>query len=260
VLIAGGRNSSYFFFAERPRAVFRPPLRDDFRDGTFAPFARASLSPMAIACLRLVTRRPDPLFNVPFFFRRIADSTVFDAAFPYFAIGTSPSSYSFEIATARSREWRHAARHWSYRTGGQVPVASRTDVTSSSRDAAASRILCAPVIRLLLNAAGHRYLLWCRRHGTGLTLWRRRLLCAERGHSHCQNGCDHGDIVATDLALMGPPVFVGSIGVLRLQRACQSAPHRDELRQEPARCAGLANGCRRAPRQLDQGLLPAVRA
>jgi hypothetical protein len=67
----------------------RPPFRDDFRDGTFAPFSRASLSPMAIACLRLVTRRPDPLFNVPFFFRRIADSTVFDAAFPYFAMRTS---------------------------------------------------------------------------------------------------------------------------------------------------------------------------
>ena len=41
---------------------------------------------MAIACLRLVTFRPDPLFSVPFFFRRIADSTVLDAPLPYFAI------------------------------------------------------------------------------------------------------------------------------------------------------------------------------
>ena len=40
---------------------------------------------MAIACLRLVTLRPDPLFSVPFFRRRIVDATVRDADFPYFA-------------------------------------------------------------------------------------------------------------------------------------------------------------------------------
>jgi hypothetical protein len=67
----------------------RAPFRDDFRDGTFAPFLRASLSPIAIACLRLVTFRPDPLSSVPFFFRRNADSTVFEAALPYFAMRTS---------------------------------------------------------------------------------------------------------------------------------------------------------------------------
>jgi hypothetical protein len=71
------------------RVVLRVVLREDFRDGTFAPFSRASLSPIAIACLRLVTLRPDPLFSVPFFFRCIADLTVFDADFPYFAILTS---------------------------------------------------------------------------------------------------------------------------------------------------------------------------
>jgi hypothetical protein len=71
------------------RVVLRVVLREDFRDGTFAPFSRASLSPMAIACLRLVTLRPEPLFSVPFFFRCIADLTVFDANFPYFAILTS---------------------------------------------------------------------------------------------------------------------------------------------------------------------------
>jgi hypothetical protein len=60
-------------------------LRDDFR-GTFAPFFLASLSPMAIACLRLVTRRPEPLFRVPFLRRSIADFTVLDADFPYLAI------------------------------------------------------------------------------------------------------------------------------------------------------------------------------
>lgn len=85
----------YFF-----RLVFRlvrarevlldPPddLRDppaDFREGTFAPLLRASLSPIAIACLRLLTLRPDPLVSVPRFRRRIADSTFLDAARPYFA-------------------------------------------------------------------------------------------------------------------------------------------------------------------------------
>jgi hypothetical protein len=54
--------------------------------GTFAPFSRASLKPMAIACFRLVTFRPELLLSVPFFRRRIADATVFDAPFPYLAM------------------------------------------------------------------------------------------------------------------------------------------------------------------------------
>jgi hypothetical protein len=40
----------------------------DFFFGAFAPFFLASESPMATACLRLVTFLPDlPLFKVPFF-------------------------------------------------------------------------------------------------------------------------------------------------------------------------------------------------
>jgi hypothetical protein len=70
----------------RFRAVrLRPVL---FR-GTLAPFLLASLKPMAIACFRLVTLRPEPLFSVPRLRRRIADFTVFDAPLPYFAIDTS---------------------------------------------------------------------------------------------------------------------------------------------------------------------------
>jgi hypothetical protein len=69
---------------------FREDVRDDFRDderdGTFAPFSRASLSPIAIACFRLVTRRPELLLSVPRFLRRIVDSTFFDADLPYFAM------------------------------------------------------------------------------------------------------------------------------------------------------------------------------
>jgi hypothetical protein len=79
------------------RALFRDDLRDPFR-GTFAPFSRASLSPIAIACLRLVTRLPDrPLFNVPRFLRRIADSTFFEADFPYFAMPTPPRQSACKV-------------------------------------------------------------------------------------------------------------------------------------------------------------------
>jgi hypothetical protein len=81
--------ASYLFLVARLREVFRDDLRDPFRAGTFPPFSLASLKPMAIACLRLLTLRPDPLFSVPFFLRRIADSTFFDADLPYFAMHTS---------------------------------------------------------------------------------------------------------------------------------------------------------------------------
>ena len=40
---------------------------------------------MAMACLRLLTFLPDPLFSVPDFLRCIADFTVFAAALPYLA-------------------------------------------------------------------------------------------------------------------------------------------------------------------------------
>jgi hypothetical protein len=79
---------SYFFLLVL-RDVFRELFRADLRGGTFAPFSRASFSAIAIACFRLVTFRPEPLFSVPFFLRRIVDSTVFDAALPYFATVTS---------------------------------------------------------------------------------------------------------------------------------------------------------------------------
>jgi hypothetical protein len=77
----------------RPAQLFLDDLpRDDrFLDdrwrGTLAPFFRASDRPMAMACLRLVTfppRPPFPLFSVPRLRRRIALSTRFEAARPYF--------------------------------------------------------------------------------------------------------------------------------------------------------------------------------
>ena len=64
-------------------------MDDERRAGTFAPLRRASLRPMAIACLRLVTFRPELLSSVLFFRRRIVDSTFFEAPLLYFAITTS---------------------------------------------------------------------------------------------------------------------------------------------------------------------------
>jgi hypothetical protein len=66
-------------------------FEDDFFEdrlrGTFAPFSRASESPIAIACSRLFTFRPlRPLLSVPFFRRRIALSTRLPAALPYFRL------------------------------------------------------------------------------------------------------------------------------------------------------------------------------
>jgi hypothetical protein len=53
--------------------------------GTLAPFFLASDRPMAIACFRLFTVRPLlPDLSVPFFLLRIALSTRFEAALPYF--------------------------------------------------------------------------------------------------------------------------------------------------------------------------------
>lgn len=63
-------------------------LPDDFR-GTFAPFFLASERAIAIACLRLFTLPPLPPLpdlSVPFFRRRMADSTRLLAAFPYFRL------------------------------------------------------------------------------------------------------------------------------------------------------------------------------
>jgi hypothetical protein len=67
----------------------RPTLLVDFRAavffGTFCPAARASERPIAIACLRLLTVRPErPLFNVPALRFFIARSTVADAFVEYF--------------------------------------------------------------------------------------------------------------------------------------------------------------------------------
>src|SRR5690349_22414722 len=66
---------------------FFEPFFEPFLEGTLSPSARASDSPIAIACLRLVTFLPErPLFNVPRLRSCIAFSTFCEAFSPYFAM------------------------------------------------------------------------------------------------------------------------------------------------------------------------------
>jgi len=94
--------------------------------GTFAPFFRASDRPIAIACLRLFTvppLPPRPLFRVPFFLRRIALSTRFDADFPYrrppdrfeelFRFAVAIGSPRIEFWLRGQRQARQKASHMS---------------------------------------------------------------------------------------------------------------------------------------------------
>src|ERR1700738_1789477 len=80
------RKAAVYFFALRFLAVFFAVFRFFAAFfGTFFPSARASESPIAIACLRLLTFLPDrPLFSVPALRFFIARSTFADAFFEYF--------------------------------------------------------------------------------------------------------------------------------------------------------------------------------
>jgi hypothetical protein len=71
-----------YLFALRFLVVF---FFAPFFGGTFFPSRRASESPIAIACLRLLTFFPDrPLFRVPAFRFFIARPTLADAFLEYF--------------------------------------------------------------------------------------------------------------------------------------------------------------------------------
>jgi hypothetical protein len=56
---------------------------DDFFAGTLPPSRLASESPMAMACLRLFTFLPEPLFSVPRFISCMFSSTLSEAFLPY---------------------------------------------------------------------------------------------------------------------------------------------------------------------------------
>src|SRR2546421_1900149 len=87
---AEGRRSPYFLRDVPLRERFRDPPRlrePPFFLGTLPPARRASLRPIAIACLRLVTFFPDrPDLSVPRLRSCMARFTFWPAFLPYFAI------------------------------------------------------------------------------------------------------------------------------------------------------------------------------
>jgi len=90
---AAGRYSDALDLVPDFRLLRDPALRDfDLRGGgTLPPAFRASDNPIAIACLRDVTRFPDrPLRSVPSLRSCIARSTLLWAFFPYFAMIRTP--------------------------------------------------------------------------------------------------------------------------------------------------------------------------
>jgi|SRR5579863_7652775 hypothetical protein len=85
-LFGEGADPYALFFVDRFPARF---LAEDFFAGTFFPFFRASESPIAIACFRLLTLPPRPalpLLSVPFFRFRIVRATSCPALREYLAI------------------------------------------------------------------------------------------------------------------------------------------------------------------------------
>src|SRR5688572_14106991 len=96
------------FFLEDFRADFLAgDFFADFLRGTLPPASRASDRPMAMACFRLLTFRPEPpLLSLPSFISCMARPTFSDALRPYFffafffAIGFSSCCI---VGDARSR-------------------------------------------------------------------------------------------------------------------------------------------------------------
>jgi hypothetical protein len=82
------RPVDFFLLLVRAADLRELDLRDDVLDvrlrGVFSPFSLASLIPIAIACLRLVTLRPPRVLSVPCLRRRIALPTVELAFLLYF--------------------------------------------------------------------------------------------------------------------------------------------------------------------------------
>lgn len=105
---------------------------------------------MAIACLRLVTLRPDPLLSVPRFRRRIADATFFDAALLYFAM----SSLGKRSAVRADPALR--ACYGTTGLAGQEPAASLIDATSNSDRFTRSRPMTLSVVVVTVAAVGPR--------------------------------------------------------------------------------------------------------
>jgi hypothetical protein len=88
--------------------------------GTFAPFFRASESPIAIACLGFVTFLPlRPDFNLPCFISRISVSTDLEALGLYFRD-------AFFVALFLAVAMRRSSQHWEAEEREEVARSSAT--------------------------------------------------------------------------------------------------------------------------------------
>src|ERR1700721_3435288 len=117
--------------APKPHDQGVPPfgVQAVFFRGTLAPFFRASESPIAIACLRLLTVPPFPPLpqrRVPLFFLRMALATVLLAALPYFRLDFLPELDLFLVAIKFSRCFRVR-----FPIGGCVKGAGKVQASSS---------------------------------------------------------------------------------------------------------------------------------
>lgn len=114
----------------------------DLRFGTFLPFRRASESPMAIACLRLLTFLPlFPLLSVPFLRFFIAPLTVFDAPFEYLRAIEAHSEFRTHVSQRPAhcgvpfvRKLREPGGNASrFSAGGRRPMCCETNVMQKRR-------------------------------------------------------------------------------------------------------------------------------
>src|SRR5688572_21629540 len=101
---------------------------------------------MAIACLRLFTLRPDPLFSVPRFLRRIALSTVSCAFLLYFFAIRPPRSLSTRTCEekqssnpqcAKTHPWARRRRGGSRGQGGYFTQSSQRTEASAAHSQSA---------------------------------------------------------------------------------------------------------------------------
>ncbi len=113
---------------------------DDFRLGTLAPERRASDSPMAIACLRLLARLPArPLFSLPRLYSCIALPTFFLELVLYFAM-VAPLAVHSQAARRRYASCNDASSlalwiaHYLHQASGSMH-AQRLDALREERAA-----------------------------------------------------------------------------------------------------------------------------
>src|SRR5579871_670195 len=129
-------------YARDLRLVFRPVFRPEDFFGTLRPAALASDRPIAIACLRLLTVRPErPLFNVPALRFFIARSTVLCAFFEYLRVLRAIISLLLE----RIRSSAATIPIVGQREGSSLPLAQAS--AFSRRDAPELDVSCSRLER-----------------------------------------------------------------------------------------------------------------